>query len=294
MPRKGRSLERLVAAIERAINNQANIKIESPGWRVDKKLNRRREHDVLITVQQSHHTITIALECRDRGRRVGAPDVEAFQNKCHDTGIDRGIIVSSTGFRRTALVKAKAYNIDCFDLAAAETFDWCLAPGVTVQNRKIEHVFFRGIPDGALSDNATMLVEPDGVAFSHEHASNAATQLLNKTSPTYFECDGDTVFLLRAIVNVSNLYGVQPDGTRVKVSRAAIALRVLVSTAVVPFDLRIYRNASTQRELYSTAVANVEFDATAGKLVMVHKDGEGALITWVPEKKEERTKLRSE
>ena len=285
MPRKGRALEKLVAAIERATNNQPHVRIESPGWRIDKRLNRRREHDVLLTVQQAHHTITIAIECRDRGRRVGAPDVEGFQTKCRDTGVDRGIIVSSTGFRTTALIKAEAHNIECFSLEQAEALDWFLAPGLFVQNRTIEHVFLRAIPESQISDKAILFVDPD-VVFTVAHASQLATKFLGQFDPLTFECDGDAVFPLRAVVNVSNLYAREPDGTKVTAPRVLLEIRVLVRKSVAPFDLRIYRDAARNRELLTTAVADIDLGPTGtGKIVVIRKEGEDTQISWVPDPK---------
>lgn len=128
MPRQGRGLERLVAAIERALADEAAVAIESPKHLVDRTTGAPREHDVVLTVQQGHHAVVVAIECRDRSRPIGAPDVEAFSAKCADTGVNQGIIVSRSGFRTTARKKAEHLGVRCLDLEEAEEFDWLIAP----------------------------------------------------------------------------------------------------------------------------------------------------------------------
>lgn len=104
----GKDLERLVAMLERLLLGDQAV-IESPSRRlIDRDTGKRREHDVLIIFDQAHHQIITAIECRDRSRPVGVPEVEAFADKCSRTGVHCGAIVSSTGFRKSALTKATA------------------------------------------------------------------------------------------------------------------------------------------------------------------------------------------
>jgi predicted helicase len=96
MVKPGEDLQRLVRLIERATHHDGNVLVESPKRLPDKDTGRLREHDLVLTFTQRHHKIVVALECRDQSRKVGVPDVEAFHAKCLRTGIDRGIMVSST------------------------------------------------------------------------------------------------------------------------------------------------------------------------------------------------------
>ena len=128
--RPGENLQRLVRALEQATNNSPNVRVEFPKRMPDKDTGRLREHDVVLTFSLIHHTMVVALECRDRSRKVGVPDIEAFRSKCDRTGIHRAIIVSATGFTKTALAKAEAYEVACLGLEEADRFNWCLAPGI--------------------------------------------------------------------------------------------------------------------------------------------------------------------
>src|SRR5207247_228411 len=98
-------------------------------------------------ISASHHTTKIAIECRDRSRKVMVNDIEAFQHKCDDNGIDQGIVVSPTGFSHAALAKAKHQGIRCLELAQVQSFNWLLATGITVRTNKMVHANWTFFPD---------------------------------------------------------------------------------------------------------------------------------------------------
>lgn len=122
--RKGRKLETLVRALEDHCSNWVGAKVLSPAFLEDKVTGKRREHDVLIEMKQGHHNLKIAIECRDRKRPVGVPDIEAFGRKCEDTRINKGVIVSTSGFAQTAMKKAEQYGVKCLTLSEFEQFSW--------------------------------------------------------------------------------------------------------------------------------------------------------------------------
>jgi len=119
--KRGRSLELLVEKLERQLSSDPNVLIESPKKIKDTQTGRLREHDVVLTYDQSHHKLTVAIECKDRSRPVGVPDIEKFDNKCRYTNISQGTIVSSSGFCKTALSKASSMGIKCLELKEIDT-----------------------------------------------------------------------------------------------------------------------------------------------------------------------------
>lgn len=148
MTRKGRWLEKVVAAIEGGLLHARGqvVDIQSPGFLPDKHSGTRREHDVLVTMTLGHHLLTVAIECRDRRRKLGGDEVEAFAAKCHATGVSNAVMVSRRGFRPGALKKALANNIECFLLTDTESLPW-FAPDTPAvfTNRKLVacHLQFR-------------------------------------------------------------------------------------------------------------------------------------------------------
>ena len=79
--KKGRSLEKLVAYLERHLSANDLVTVESPKRLRDKSTGRLREHDVVLTLESGHHTMLVAIECRDRSRPVGVPQLEGFAKK---------------------------------------------------------------------------------------------------------------------------------------------------------------------------------------------------------------------
>ena len=140
MPRSkpGKSLETLVSSIERVLAGNDNVSVESPKFLSDRITGESREHDVVITLTGSHHKSTIAIECRDRSRKVTVNEIESFWSKCQDTGIDRGIIVSSKGFTKAALTKSLHRGIRCLRLSEASSFNWLLTTGIRIRHRKMD------------------------------------------------------------------------------------------------------------------------------------------------------------
>ena len=109
----GQQLETIVAKLERLFAVDPNISVQTPARLRDRVTGALREHDVLITQKRGHHVTLTAIECRDRSRKFGVPEVEAFAAKCRDTGINKAFIVSSKGFTKTALKKAVHENVGC-------------------------------------------------------------------------------------------------------------------------------------------------------------------------------------
>ena len=121
--KNGKALEQLIKILETDLADSCAT-VESSKRLRDAVTGKFREHDILITLRNGHHHVLIALECRDRSRRVGVPDVEAFLKKCEHTLVNQGIIVSAAGFAQTALKKAAACGLRCLTLDTAPTFSW--------------------------------------------------------------------------------------------------------------------------------------------------------------------------
>jgi hypothetical protein len=69
----GDVLQDLVATIEKVVHARAGVTVESPKRLPDKDTGKVREHDVVVTIVTGHHQTLLALECRDRSRKVGVP-----------------------------------------------------------------------------------------------------------------------------------------------------------------------------------------------------------------------------
>jgi hypothetical protein len=274
----GRDLQRVVHAIEIALKTGPNIKVECPKRLVDKDTGKLREHDVVLTFAQAHHELLLALECRDRSRLVGVPDVEAFHSKCERTGINLGIIVSSKGFTKTAIVKANSYNIGCLNLEEVERFDWCQTPAVTVLSHDLRsvrlHIEFPSQP----SEGSVIMME-DGAPLEGQVANNWALYCFN----TYVDKDN--------IPNGENTLTFVEDnppifsthsGVRMRASRLILIPTYVVDRKFIPLEFKSYFDAAKSRLVTEAAVALVEVGNQSTNLIL-SKDTTGAIkVSLVP------------
>ena len=286
--RPGENLQRLVQALEQATKNNPNVKVKSPKRMPDKGTGRLREHDVVLTFSLQHHTMNMALECRDRTRPIGVPDVEAFRGKCDRTGIHRATMVSATGFTKTALVKATAYEIGCLGLAEAARFNWCQAPGI--------EWFDRDLLDGPAWEIGT--AEPyDGdlqIYDSEDRAIDAAgfTSMAQKAlglRPPDEAAREDREACLNPIsctfINdaASAFYLIDRSGKRVPLSRMIMHIVYKARYIIIRFQFRTYIDYCRGRNLYSVAVAQIDRGSIHGDIVL-HHDGTAAQVSIRTEK----------
>lgn len=80
--KQGKALEILVASLEKALAENQNVTVHSPVRLPDRTTGKLREHDVVVEFKEGHHSLLVAIECRDRSRPIGVPQVEAFWAKC--------------------------------------------------------------------------------------------------------------------------------------------------------------------------------------------------------------------
>ncbi|MHC4401364.1 MAG: restriction endonuclease [Planctomycetota bacterium] len=95
MSHAGRTLETLVAHLERVLLGNEGVTVQSPGYLRDKITKEKREFDLLVTITKAHHVLHIAFEVKDWKRKVGSPAVEQFVTKTQDTDIQGKVFVAS-------------------------------------------------------------------------------------------------------------------------------------------------------------------------------------------------------
>ena len=283
----GEGLQRLVQLIEQATNDASNVKVKSPKRLVDKDTGQLREHDVVLTFSLGHHSIMMALECRDRSRPVGVPDVEAFRSKCDRTGVDKAIIVSSTGFRKKALKKAESMEIGCLSLEETDRFNWCLAPGVEFRERDL-------LADGQPWEIATaipfhgkfQLYDSEGTALNTIHFTNIAQNALNQRPPEIAEQE-DAEALINPVscvfenTGASSFYLIDESGAKMPLTRMIIHVKYKVRCTIIPFKFRQYIDNAKARQLHTAAFAAIDSGNFKGDIV-IHHDGEAARVTIIP------------
>jgi len=146
MPRAGRTLETLVAHLERVLLGTEGVTVQSPGHLRDKVTEEDREFDVLVTFTRAHHVLRTAFEVKDWKRKVGSAAIEQFVTKTQDTEIQAKVFVSSSGFYKPALKKAAHHDIKCMTFQQAVSLQWCLPTSFPCYTWRVRHTRIRAMP----------------------------------------------------------------------------------------------------------------------------------------------------
>jgi hypothetical protein len=287
MAKDGKDLQRLIRIIESARAAGKEIAIESPKFFPDRITGRQREHDVVLTIKHAHHEIVVALECRDRSRKVGVSEVEAFQAKCRDTGIHSGIIVSSKGFHSTAKIKAQAYGIRCLTLDQVKGFDWFLPDNMQIISKHITNVHiqidFERQYTLKLEDIFDREGHPMTTAAINQLAQNALTQHHN--------------LLPKDIGAHTVLFNVQPDLYAIVDGEKNTTVKIVLTVTFenrrtfAPFQFRTYLDQDTGRPIMQAAVASMQIEGRTMDFIASTEEDGTISFAFVPAEKAAKNSL---
>jgi hypothetical protein len=276
--RSGKELERLVATLERVLAD-TGAKIEAPSRAlIDRDTGKRREHDVLIRWDHGHHQIVTAIECRDRSRPVGVPEVEAFADKCERTGVHSGVIVSARGFTSSAHLKAKARSITCMDLAAVESFDWMGTEVIVGYERRVTSVNAVVRFNGEHPDNLAALFDSEGT-----EVSNAAfTQtVVNKIPPSEDpDSEVDHERTVRLHLNTLNWRAADSEGRSWPIDHIVAVVCFTTVKTVHPIKVHAYSGGGKH---YEVATAEAKFGDHSGQFVLMKGEDGYVIASWSPD-----------
>ena len=258
--RKGRSLETLVAALEKQLSSDPDVIIESPKRLTDSFTGRKREHDVVLTYKKSHHKLIIAIECKDRSRPVGVSDVEAFETKCRHTHVSQGVIVSASGFHKPAIEKANRLGIRCITLKDTDKIKW-LAPDAVVVVHSKKFLTGRYTPVLASHPDRNIdsfeIFDPSGAVVTEDMIKGNLAKIAQSlpdgeigkenTVTLIFQADG---FYLKA----------PGDETKLPIKGIAVRTTYLTEVYESKFNTRSYVDATEETVLADMATANIELD----------------------------------
>ena len=276
MAKDGKSLERLVGLIETALGKEG-VKVESRKRLRDRTNGKLREHDVLVTVNRGHHTLSIAIECRDRSKPVTVDQVEAFQKKCEDTGIQQGAIVSASGFANSARTKAAHYGMRCLDVLEASSFDWMLTPTFTFITRRIDAQRWLFFPEqeGLVEKHNMEVLLPDGKQVPSHALNTTAQEALKEWVEAHQEPVEKRTIALRIGTPGMTLRN-RDTGATTPIRYAGLELTYSLLHEDVP--LRLSQYIENDKQITDVAVA----DGPPGRLAIVYKGSEGGSVVFQP------------
>lgn len=276
MANDGKSLERLVALIEAALGADG-VNVETRKRLPDRITGKCREHDVLVTITRAHHVVQIALECRDHSRPVTVGMVEAFHQKCQDTGIQKGAIVSTSGFWKTAREKAAHYGIRCLDVLEAQSFAWMLTPSFMFLTRRTDGQSWLFFPEqeGVLEKHNMQVLLPDGRELPKASLERTARAARDKWIDEHPEAVEKCTVSLK-IGTPGMILRNKETGATTPVRYAVLALTYSLVQDDVPLQLSQYMDGDNQ--ITDVAVA----DGPTGRIAIVYKESEGGLVMFQP------------
>lgn len=268
MARQGRSTERVVEALESVLVAGA-AEITSPGRLFDEKAGELREFDVVLTVKIGHHEFVTCIEVRARSRRLGTPAVEAFITKTADVHASKKVIVSTSGFTKPALRKAKAHGIRCLSLESVENDPHCLVHDlvnikptlngwvVTVQLvDSEEYAAALGVTRDELKRMPFRLVDSNDGDVPAERVARQAWGDLRRT-PQFMMVSGSRKHRVLLPVDNADPVFVLFDGRteRFSASGFEVVLDYTVTHEILPVEALKYGDAQAATPLVTAAVS---------------------------------------
>lgn len=280
-PKAGEHLHRLVELIERVTHATANVTVESPKLVPDRETGGLREHDIVLTFKQQHHSFVIALECRDRSRPVNVTEVEAYSDKCRCTGVDKGIIVGTRGFTKTALRKGKARGIGTLTLSEARKMQWCSAPGVHVYQKDLTGISTTLHVHGTYN-KPYQAFEPGGAEMTQQWFKDAAGNALQTRAPSFDLASGPPTGtqVLQVRDTRPGFYILLPDGNRVPCQAVEMVIEYRWVTTVAPFSFHHYQDQGKNVELMQVAVAQIEAPGSEGTMLLQQVPGQSTTVAF--------------
>ena len=109
----GRAFEKLTAAIQQKMDPSAKVEHDVV---LKDRLGQDRQFDVVVRGNFGGQPMLGVIECKDYGKKVGTPEVDAFVTKAGDLNANFKILVARNGFSAPALKKCAFYGIKALSL----------------------------------------------------------------------------------------------------------------------------------------------------------------------------------
>lgn len=123
MPARTNQFQRLVYEIERQLAPLGAI-VEESAMLPERVSGELREVDILVSLDEGHHRVRIGIECQHKSRPATKQWVEAIAKKHEELGINKTVLVSSSGFYSAARRRAESLFMGVIDIANINRADW--------------------------------------------------------------------------------------------------------------------------------------------------------------------------
>jgi hypothetical protein len=123
MPARTNQFQRLVYEVERQLAPLGAV-VEESAMLPERASGELREVDILVSLDEGHHRVRIGIECQDKSRPATKQWVEATAKKHEELGINKTVLVSSSGFYSAARRRAESLFMGVIDIANMSRADW--------------------------------------------------------------------------------------------------------------------------------------------------------------------------
>lgn len=166
----GKGFENVIEWIEKTLRNDENTVIKKDVKVIDKETGEERQIDILIEIKTGYETWIGIIEVRDRSRKVDSTYIEQVIQKKISVDANAAVIVSSKGFFKPAIIKAKKYGIKTLSYQEVEKQnwgEWCKIDYMheinQLHNRAILHIYNEnkdniGILNGLIDSNDKIIL----------------------------------------------------------------------------------------------------------------------------------------
>ena len=284
----GRNFETIVAAIERVTDIDPTIKVQSPYYSTDRVTGSKREHDVGIILSRNRREIVIALECRDRSRKVTVNEVESFSHKCRDTGVHKGCIVSSKGFTEDAIVKAKHLDITCYSLEEVQDLSWLSMGTIDSCSLSIKSNNWVLIPQENLKVKPVKIHIEDskGTRVELQQLDAAVKAEIDKRNDINRNVSGTYHFPYR--FELSGFYLCDDEsGVKHPLKHANVSVEVEIKVTPIMISKMLYKDEMNSVNVIEAGIAPIFGDGISGDLMFV-SGSDGITVAFCPSPKNEK------
>jgi|SRR6185503_18176400 len=133
MPARSNHFQKLVYEVERQLAPLGAV-VEESAMLPERLSGELREVDILISLDEGPHQVQIGIECQDRSRPATKQWVESIAKKHEELGINKTVLVSSSGFYSSARRRAVSLFMSVVDIAYIDKADW---PSEVLRNLKV-------------------------------------------------------------------------------------------------------------------------------------------------------------
>ena len=186
----------LIAGLFSKISTPDDVDIILGEMVYDKAAKRKRDIDITIKYknEQGKEISFIGIQVKDHTRKLGSPEVEQLCQHFKDTeSINKGGIISASGFTKPAINKAKYHNIDLYELG-----DW------EYNLNELPHLKFP--KDFKLNEISNVFIDKPKIIYIFEEDLLEKSKTFFNGNSHVFYANGSEILNIKTIDELSNSF----------------------------------------------------------------------------------------